>query len=311
MFLQPTELEEKSTSYFVLVLLCAKKKSMANIIPKEIWVEIWSQVDFKTLQKSCTLVCKYWFGGIRGSTSLSGQMTLNNRETSLEDIDLVLSHWEKLRIVYMRREMSDDELLQLATHPSLEKIYFPKKYELGIWGKVTYVCFDLKNKSSANRIENVVGLELVNFFENWNWRDYDDEVHEPFSKRFKNGDIFSMEPIARSMLNLETLRIFDDSQDSYDLDEEMPDKMKYFEPFFHGLQHCQSLSELILFVDIGKYANFMPNIKKLTIYGHLVIPLENLDCIAKLKNSEVLKLQMLRFEDKDIDVKDCAKECML
>ena len=282
---------------------------MANTTPKEIWVEIWSLVDFKTLQKSCTLVCKDWFEGIRGSTNLSRQMFLNNREMSLEDINLVLANWEKLRIVYMRREMSDDELLQLATHPSLEKIYFPKKYKLGIWGKVTYVCFDLKNKSSASSIENVVGLELVNFFENWNWREYDDEVHEPLSKRFKNEDIFSMEPLARSMSNLETLYIFDD-QDSYDPDEEVPDKMKYFEPFFHGIQHLQNLSELILHIDIGEYATFMPNIKKLTIYGHIVIPLENLDCIANFKKLEVLKLQMLRFEDKDIDVKDCAKECI-
>ena len=111
------------------------------------------------------------------------------------------------------------------------------------------------------------------------------------------------------MSNLETLYIFDD-QDSYDPDEEVPDKMKYFEPFFHGIQHLQNLSELILHIDIGEYATFMPNIKKLTIYGHIVIPLENLDCIANFKKLEVLKLQMLRFEDKDIDVKDCAKECI-
>ena len=83
-----------------------KTKSMANIIlPKEVWVEIWSRVDFRTQQKSCTLVCKYWFEGIRGSTSLSGQMTLDNRQKSLEDINLVLSHWEKLRIVRMSSAM--------------------------------------------------------------------------------------------------------------------------------------------------------------------------------------------------------------
>ena len=67
---------------------------MANIIPKEIWVEIWSRVDFRTRQKSCTLACKDWFAGIGGSTSLSDQMTLNNHQKSFEDINLVLSHWE-------------------------------------------------------------------------------------------------------------------------------------------------------------------------------------------------------------------------
>ena len=65
---------------------------------------------------------------------------------------------------------------------------------------------------------------------------------------------------------------------------------------------------LTLYIDIGEYATFLPNIKKLTIRGYLTIPLEDLDCIAKLTKLEVLKLEMLRFEDKDIDVKDCAKE---
>ena len=81
---------------------------MANIIPKEIWVEIWSRVEFRSRQKSCTLVCKDWFEGIRGNASLSGEMTLNNCQKSLEDINLVLSHWEKLRIVRMKSsEMSN------------------------------------------------------------------------------------------------------------------------------------------------------------------------------------------------------------
>ena len=283
---------------------------MSNRIPKEIWVEIWSLVDFRTLQKSCTLVCKYWFGGIRGSTSLSG-MALNNWQKSLEHINLVLENWEANNcpnVTQMSCEMSESDLLHLATHPSLKKIYFQQEYELGIWGKVFCVCYDPKTKSSATSIENVVGLQLMNFFEQWPLRDYDDEVHEPFSKRFKNGDIFSMEPIARSMLNLETLEIFDVSE-SYDPVEDTPEKMKYFEPFFHGIQNCQNLSELMLYIDIGEYATFMPNIKKLTIRGYLTIPLENLNFIAKLTKLEVLKLEMLRFEDEDIDVKDCAKEC--
>ena len=100
---------------------------MASITPKEIWVKIWSLVDFGTLQKSCTVVCKQWFFGIRGSTSLSDQMVLNNEQKSLEDINQVLSHWEALRIVQMSSEMSNVELLQLATHPSLERIIFPKE----------------------------------------------------------------------------------------------------------------------------------------------------------------------------------------
>ena len=106
---QHVKVEEKSFDF-----LCAIKKTMANKTPKEIWVKIWSLVDFKTLQKSCTVVCKNWREGIRGNASLSDHMTLNNKQKSLEDINEVLSNWEALKIVRMSREMSNDELLQLA-----------------------------------------------------------------------------------------------------------------------------------------------------------------------------------------------------
>ena len=115
----------------------------------------------------------------------------------------------------------------------------------------------------------------------------------------------SMEAVARMMINLETLQIFDDEQVS-----DLPEKMKYFEPFFHGLQHSQSLFELILHTDFAGYEKFTPNIKKLTISGHLELDLEDLDGIEKFKKLEILKLEMLRFEDKEIDFKDCIKKCM-
>ena len=84
-------------------------------------------MDFRTQQKSCTLVCKYWFEGIRGSTSFSGKMALNNWQKSLEDINLVLSHWEKLRIVRMSCAMSDIELCTSIGHtPILVEDNFSK-----------------------------------------------------------------------------------------------------------------------------------------------------------------------------------------
>ena len=200
--------------------------------------------------------------------------------------------------------MSNDELLQLATHPSLEKIIFPKKFELGIWGKVTKVCFDPKTKSPATSIENIVELHLVDFFEKVYWKDYGNREHQPFLKRFKTADI-SMEAIARMMINLETLQIFDDGQVS-----DLPEKMKYFEPFFHGLQHSQSLFELILHTDFPGHAKFTPNIKKLTISGHLELDMEDLDWIARFEKLETLKLEMVRFEDKEIDIEDYTQKCM-
>ena len=281
---------------------------MANVTPKEIWVEIWSLVDFRTLQKSCTLVCKDWFGGIRGSASLSSQMALNNRQKSLEEINRVLSHWEKLRIVRMSSEMSSVELLQLATHPSLEKIIFLKEYELGLWGKVTKVCFDLKNKSSETTcIENVVELHLLDFFEGWHWQTVRMEVHnevrQPFLKRFKTEDN-SLEPIARMMLNLETLYIFDD----LGYDEIEPDKMKYFARFFHGLQNCKNLTELNLSTPFGAYADYTPNIKKLKANGTLEFNLEDLNWITKFEKLEILRLEMLRWWVKKADIEDFTRK---
>jgi hypothetical protein len=124
----------------------------------------------------------YWFEGIRGSTSLSGQMALDNSGKSLEDINLVLSHWEKLRIVRMSSAMSKVDLLQLDTHPSLEKIIFPKEFDIGIWGKVTKVCFDLKNKSSeTTSIENIVELHLLYFFQDWHWQTHMMEFEVEFN----------------------------------------------------------------------------------------------------------------------------------
>ena len=280
---------------------------MDKVIPKEIWVKIWGQVDFKSRQKLCTLVCKDWFEGIRGSTSLSGQMALNNEQKSLEDINLVLSHWEKLRIVRMSHEMSNDELFQLATHPSLKKIIFPKEFELGIWGKVTKVCFDLKNKSSVTNVENIIELHLENFFDEWHSHKYDssvrNEVHQPFLKRFKTEDI-SLESIARMMSNLETLHV----SNEYEFHWLAPDKMKYFGGFFRGLQQCKNLSEMILHIDIGEYATFVPNIKKLTIWGRLECDLEDLYWIANFKKLEILKLEMMRLSDKETNVEELTRK---
>ena len=282
--------------------LCATKKTMANRTPKEIWVKIWSLVDFKTMQKSCTVVCKNWREGIRGNASLSDHMTLNNEQKSLEDINEVLSNWEALKIVRMSSEMSNDELLQLAPHPSLEKIIFPMEFELGILGRVTKVCFDLKNKSTrTTSIENVVELHLLDFFEGWHWMSHLEEAIDPFFKRYKAEDIsLKLEAMARTMINLETLHVFDWKK--------KPEKLKYFALFFRGLQHCKTLSELILPMEFREYAKYTPNIKKLEIEGSSELPLEEVDWIANFEKLEILKLKFLRFKDKATDIKDFTAE---
>ena len=59
----------------ILYFLTFTEEQRINL-PREMWIEIWSFLDFKTLQKTCTLVSKTWFEEIRNSTKLSGEMTL-------------------------------------------------------------------------------------------------------------------------------------------------------------------------------------------------------------------------------------------
>ena len=139
----------------------------------------------------------------------------------------------------------------------------------------------------------------MNFFENCQWKTHGNEVGQPFLKRFKSEDI-SLEAIACKMLNLETLHVFSDILVSYI----EPEKMKYFASFFRGLQHCKNLSELILPTAFGDYANYTPNIKKLEIKGNSDFPIEELDWIGNLRKLEILKLDFLRFEDQETDIKD-------
>ena len=55
-------------------------------LPIEVWIQIWSLLDFDTLQKKCTRVSKKWFQEIRDSPNLSGEMklktTLNENKAS-------------------------------------------------------------------------------------------------------------------------------------------------------------------------------------------------------------------------------------
>ena len=51
---------------------------MADTLPKEMWIHIWSFIDFDTLQKICTVVCKSWLDEIRDSVQLSSELKFDN-----------------------------------------------------------------------------------------------------------------------------------------------------------------------------------------------------------------------------------------
>ena len=77
------------------------------LLPMEIWHQIWSFVDFETLQKICVAVSKTWFNQIRNSATLSSEMKIktiifkNGRDEKLSDENFneILSSWPKLKLL--------------------------------------------------------------------------------------------------------------------------------------------------------------------------------------------------------------------
>ena len=73
--------------------------------PREVWIKIWSHLDFETLQKTCTLVSKTWFDEIRDSTNLSGKMTLKRSwNLDMRNLNTILAHWKKLKELFVASE---------------------------------------------------------------------------------------------------------------------------------------------------------------------------------------------------------------
>lgn len=141
-----------------------EEKQRINL-PREIWIEIWSFLDFKTLQKTCTLVSKTWFEEIRNSTRLSGEMTLKTSWPwwNVKEINKVLSNWKKLRVLHMTM---DKEItgFNLNEHYLLRKIIIPRSIpleDLDDWAMSKKIWFDPKDYSSKPlSLENVVDLEI-------------------------------------------------------------------------------------------------------------------------------------------------------
>ena len=92
-------------------------------LPKEMWINVWSYVDFKTLQKSCVLVSKVWFKDVRESVQLSGKLCLKNDNLDEEFVKTILSQWKMLKILHLSKRM--DQLDLSSTHKILEKLIVP------------------------------------------------------------------------------------------------------------------------------------------------------------------------------------------
>ena len=152
--------------------------------PEEVWIHMWSFLDFNNLQKTCTLVCKNWLNQIRDSSVLSGEMKLfrSDSEThriqeykrfmksgeieknavfetkkfeEFDQAEAVLSGWLKLKVLYVSNEGEIEKFGTFPKHKLLEKIVvldskspqnklLSKKLGPGSWGMVTKSWFNPK-----------------------------------------------------------------------------------------------------------------------------------------------------------------------
>ena len=87
------------------------------------WINIWSYVDFKTLQKSCVLVSKVWLKDVRESVELSGKLCLKNDNLDEEFVKTILLNWKMLKVLHLSKIM--DQLDLSSTHKILEKLIVP------------------------------------------------------------------------------------------------------------------------------------------------------------------------------------------
>jgi len=137
--------------------------------PREVWIKIWSHLDFETLQKTCTLVSKTWFDEIRDSTNLSGKMTLKRSwNLDMRNLNAILAHWKKLKELFVASEKTSTEFgfgIDLTSHSLLRKIILTKRINLreligGNWATTSQVWFDPSQFWTPFTLEKVYGVEI-------------------------------------------------------------------------------------------------------------------------------------------------------
>ena len=158
------------------------------ILPEEVLIQIWSYLDFKTVQRSCTRVSKSWLEMIR-SSKLSWKMKLRSTfyypdvfsastdMLGLKDFNDMLLHWNSLRLLQFSSEQDFAKFhMCLNSHKSLEKIVIPNGPALytkvsnsdHTWGWVTEYWIDPSALCTvpshlltrADTIKNVIKLKI-------------------------------------------------------------------------------------------------------------------------------------------------------
>ena len=98
------------------------------ILPEEVWILIWSFLDFETVQKICTRVSNSWLEMIRRS-KMSWEMKLQHPyhdKLEVKDFNSMLLHWKDLRELHFSSETDFTKFcLSLHSHKQLKKVVVP------------------------------------------------------------------------------------------------------------------------------------------------------------------------------------------
>ena len=174
------------------------------ILPEEVWILIWSKLDFNIVQKICSRVSKSWLKMIR-SSKLSWEMKLQIIDykddmdvNALRDFNSILFHWNNLRVLHFSSEPEFARFrlsLSLNSHESLEKIVIaagPDLFGKGkesnldhiLWGVVTKYWIDPRHILAPDAVKNVVTLKI-----------YLDMVSEDFDMIQNDCDLTNLETL--------------------------------------------------------------------------------------------------------------------
>ena len=187
-------------------------------VPEEILRYIFCYLDYITLQKVATLVCKQWCILIRDDYILSDHLKIKIG-LSVTQIENIFAKWTKLRTIELSSDI-DFKFIDFSHCKWLEKIIIEQKLdcEMPTWIKVHKMWIDPKSNQEPG-LENAIHLELIN--------------------GSKNLQGYDCESITALMQDLEVLEI--------SLGNEImtcDERRNAYEALMQGLEFCQNLKTL-------------------------------------------------------------------
>ena len=220
------------------------------IFPEEIWIIIWSYLDFNTVQKTCTCVSKSWFEMIR-SSKLSWEMKIGLHTDMLEvkDFNAILFQWYDLRELHFSSELDFAKFhLSLNSKKSLKKVVVPSHIDFDtngsdfnhpLRGWVTKYCIDPKNLiTPTDIVKNVIELNV-----------YMERLPEEFSMKKNNCDF----------TNLHTLVIRENNNEGLSSEIVVPFLLRFKELKKLIIRHLEIHINYLL--DILRFLADMKNLK--------------------------------------------------